>query len=491
MCVFATPEVSLLYVYEVDMKNNILNIIENTDIHQWELPHTENIFKECHSEVFTPYMLTKSLLDMLPENIWENIHLSILDVGCGPGYMSYVTYKYLFDVHKCRLRVLNMLYGIDNNILRLSEFHNALPVPIEHLKCVDVLVEPVIEHLNRFNIVVSNAPYIVSINGKKKTVWPEFIQQCMDYVKPEGYLCVIIPSIWMKPIHPMYSYFTAFNICSIKCLTNNEVYKWFDGNARTPLCYMCVQKIPSNTMAPVTLSVPIYDVIEKNYISCAFQDDKIPLPLYTPSIIFNRLRPLVLKYGSLASIIEKTNCPSKLASFSTSYDASLYKYHNISTCKIEQNEQQLCINYSNVPTKYSSMRKVVLANKMYGVPFYDKGGKYGLSTRDNYVYVSDDDKQCHILATFLRLKFIYVVYESARYRMGYLEKYAFEWIPNILNMNIDISDISDANIHALFGFTNLEIDYIENYVLSLKVVQKKGGFMATDFNIKEVKPNAK
>ena len=54
---------------------------------------------------------------------------------------------------------------------------------------------------------------------------------------------------------------------------------------------------------------------------------------------------------------------------------------------------------------------------------------------------------------FLSTKFILYVYESTRYRMKYLEKYAFEFIPDITKM-IDIignNKINDDLIVKIFG----------------------------------------
>ena len=34
-----------------------------------------------------------------------------------------------------------------------------------------------------------------------------------------------------------------------------------------------------------------------------------------------------------------------------------------------------------------------MANKMYGLPYYDNIGEYGIITRDNYVITNKNEKQ--------------------------------------------------------------------------------------------------
>ena len=96
---------------------------------------------------------------------------------------------------------------------------------------------------------------------------------------------------------------------------------------------------------------------------------------------------------------------------------------------------------------------------MYGIPYYDKDKKYGISSRDNYVYIDEDDIKCRKIYSYLKTKLIIFLYETTRYRMCYLEKYVFEFIPNILN--IPIYEINDENIYKLFNISESEIKNIE------------------------------
>ena len=82
--------------------------------------------------------------------------------------------------------------------------------------------------------------------------------------------------------------------------------------------------------------------------------------------------------------------PNKNAHFSPEKDIQ-YLYANIKTCKLggaNNLSPQLEINYSNKAQAFSGKKKLVLAHKMYGFPYFDKKGEYGISNRDNYVIIN-------------------------------------------------------------------------------------------------------
>ena len=62
---------------------------------------------------------------------------------------------------------------------------------------------------------------------------------------------------------------------------------------------------------------------------------------------------------------------------------------------------------------------------MQGFPYLDGG--LGISRRDNYVILEDRE----IWKQFLSTRFARFLFETTRYRMMYLERYVFEFIPDI------------------------------------------------------------
>ena len=127
---------------------------------------------------------------------------------------------------------------------------------------------------------------------------------------------------------------------------------------------------------------------------------------------------------------------------------------NITTCVLAGGlRPELVLNYSATPQAFHGQKKLVLAHKMYGFPYWDREGQYGIANRDNYVIVGKTAGEFAQLAAFLSTKLALYLFEAARYRMKYLEKYAFEFIPDITRLPgfPPAQDISDETVAAFFG----------------------------------------
>jgi len=102
---------------------------------------------------------------------------------------------------------------------------------------------------------------------------------------------------------------------------------------------------------------------------------------------------------------------------------------------------------------------------MYGIPYYDVSGSFGISHRDNYILEQDqfNSREMKIIQAYLSSALIQYVFDETRYRMQFLEKYAFEYIPNIFKVSKDISlkeAIDDKYLCQLFGLAPHQQDYV-------------------------------
>ena len=109
---------------------------------------------------------------------------------------------------------------------------------------------------------------------------------------------------------------------------------------------------------------------------------------------------------------------------------------------------------------------------MYGFPYYDISGMYGISSRDNYIILEKDYnmRDLLIIQAFLSTKTGIFLFSTTNYRMRYLERYAFEFIPNI-NKIPNFPDIlnksrisKDELIYDFFSFSQNEREKIEKYI---------------------------
>jgi len=304
---------------------------------------------------------------------------------------------------------------------------------------ISIYLFPDINH----NAILSN-----KLNKKQdgKTIWTQFIRHSLDILRDNGHLLVIIPSIWMKPDKAkMYHLLTSYKIKKLKCLTNTETNKIFNGYAQTPTCYFLLEKKKTDNI------ISLYDKDINKYFNYNYSFNK-PIPVYGISVI-NK----IVKYLTSNNKInfKKTNLPSKKVSIVNTID-KIHQYVNIKTCILEKLNPKLVLNYSDYPLAFYNKKKLVLAHKMYGFPFLDLEGKYGISNRDNYVIFSEDNNKLIRLKQFLSTKTALYLFECTRYRMKYLDKYIFELIPDINELDNFPEIINDETIFNYFQFNNEE-----------------------------------
>ena len=99
----------------------------------------------------------------------------------------------------------------------------------------------------------------------------------------------------------------------------------------------------------------------------------------------------------------------------------------------------------------SGKKKLVMAHGMYGFPYLDLKGEYGISNRDKYIIQRETTRELQRLAQFFSHKRALYLFEATRYRMKYLEKYIFELIPDITLLDDFPEEITDETIWNYFS----------------------------------------
>jgi len=273
----------------------------------------------------------------------------------------------------------------------------------------------------------------------------------VNLLREKGNLLVLIPSIWMKPDKAkIYNLLTRYKIRKLKCLTNTETKQIFNGLAQTPTCYFLLEKTPTDYI------ISLYDKDLDQYINYRYFMN-LPIPVYGCSVI-NKMKKYVMNNNI---IVKKTNLPSKFVCIQNKIDKT-HSYINIKTCILDNLNPKLIFNYSDKPLAFYNKKKLILAHKMYGFPFLDLEGKYGISNRDNYVILSNNDNELIKLQQYLSTKTALYLFECTRYRMKYLEKYIFELIPDINKLDNFPEIINDETIFNYFNFNDMERNAINN-----------------------------
>jgi tRNA1(Val) A37 N6-methylase TrmN6 len=420
-----------------------------------------------YGEVNTDFSLIQSIFSLLPDSVFCNPSLRWLDVGAGYGYFSMVLFNKLFvglehviaDPFERAKHILTYsITMIEINPIFKKELLKYFS------KDANIIIKDFLSFSSeeKYDMLIGNVPY--NTNGLVKTptnqksnkkqdgttIWPHFIRKMISHVKENGYLCVIIPSLWMRPDKAkMHQFLCNYKLHKCVTLTNTETNKWFKGNAQTPTCYFTLQKMKTD------YKVSLLDTMNQTYVDYDYKNIETPIPL-THITIINKLQHFVNKCGYIDVI--KTNTPPKHSSIQP-IENKEHPFKNIKTCMLHGFQPSLVFEYSNKELAFANEKKLVLAHKMYGFPYYDSNGSYGISRRDNYVIIKKTHEEFLLLQSFLSSPLALFVYEATRYRMKYLEKEAFLFLPNVCNLE----NFTIENMFNVFDINEKERTFIYNF----------------------------
>lgn len=427
---------------------------------------SDHEYKHLYGEIFTPFSIVNTMLDMMDSSVFSNPSHTFMDGGAGTGYFT-MALCWKLDTHlrKCmpddiqrRQHILeHMVYMCEiraENVKRLKECFGSRANITEG----DFLLYKE----RTFHYVIGNPPY--NCNGIKKvptntsqsktqdgvTIWYSFVRHSLDLLNDNGELLVIIPSLWMRPDKEhMYTCLTHYKLSKIKCLSNTETNKAFKGEAQTPTSMVYLRKTVND------YTVELYDSCMRCYVPYTYQPME-PIPVFGASILHKVRQRLPFK----TITTHKTNMPSRKASLSNVQDTT-HPYENVRTAWIvEQRHVRLIKAYSSIPLAYHGVKKIILAHKMYGFPYLDLEGKYGISNRDTYVIVSDDETYLKKICDFFKTKFALYLLECTRYRMKYVDKHIFDLIPDVTCLEGFPDTIEDTTLFHYFKLSEEEIRVI-------------------------------
>lgn len=455
---------------------SVININENTILKNCFSEYLDYNFelKELYGEINTPFYFINRMLSIIPKENFENKKLKWLDPGSGHGNYSLCLYFILFkslkksipnDQERREHIIKKMIYMVELNkdnipFIREKFGENGNIIETNYLEW-----NPDI----KFDFIIGNPPY--NFNGVKKvptknninkkddgkTIWTEFVKKNISLLKKNGIMNILIPSIWMKPDKAgMYDLLLKYDIDKLHTLNSSETNRIFGFNVQTPICYFLLHNRNLNIN-----KIELYDSLQKEYIMFQLTKNS-PIPLDFSSIV-NKFLRLTNNYGRLNVI--KTNLPKKGVKLIENTNIA-YPFKNIKTTTLNIDKcPELQIRYSNEELAFNKEPKIIMAHKMYGFPYIDNEGIFGICSRDNYVIINKTLKEMELIKQFLSTELILFIFETTRYRMRYLEKYVFEFIPDFSKIDEcwNMFNNNTIDIYNLFSITVEEREFIENY----------------------------
>jgi hypothetical protein len=456
------------------------------------------INKTTYGEVFTPPDFARNmLLETLSQHIFKNPALKWLDIGAGRGCFGVALRCILNDTladaipdaaARDRHIITQMLHMVEINPDNVAGYLRPLFGLDANIHQADYLTwdPPPAVH---YDVIIGNPPFNCdgaikvptnSTTDKRddgRTVWPHFVRKtlvlmrrCGEQGNSSATMCILIPSIWMKPADKSGIFdelvTSKFGVVSrLRCFTSLESNRIFrsGGGAQTPCCYFAY-KANTNKNSKNTCIELRDDNAETGNTLYSVTPPR-PIPLCGASII-NKLLALMSRTTGQHVRVFKTNMPGKGVTLSPGATATEEHTHPcIHSCTIctdndgMKNLPQLSIRYSSHPCAYAGVPKIVLAHKMYGYPYLDLAGEYGISNRDSYVIelvcgadgLPDTAWAVQMMA-YLSSPIALMVYDATRYRMQYLERYAFELLP--------MPPFPFSNAAHILGLTASEIAFL-------------------------------
>jgi tRNA1(Val) A37 N6-methylase TrmN6 len=392
------------------------------------------------------------MFSLIPENFFYDPGKTWLDPCCGEGYFAILLYNKLFDClggvfpdeKERKQHILhNMIYQIEYNYEHIPHLYSLFGEDANIL-CCDYLESC---NIGTFDFIIGNPPF--NVGGKIKTpclkntdkkkdgkrVWDSFVRKSVESLKDGGFLLFITPSIWMKKNNYFHEYMTQFNICRLHTLNNTESNYIFHGNAQTPTSYYLLQVSDGDEHGSRVVNV--YDETIEKYVE--WKKSYGTIPVYAASCFLKCIQKIQAKRenakrtGEIVKVLsdytKKTNMPSKKIKFlKEKLEGSFLHQLHMSIRSIKKGNK-LDITYSNLPCVFHGIEKLIFTN---GYVFHDISGTYGISNRDLYVISGlKREKLIEIGEKLLGgsgVETIFPPFKGMRFRMGYLEKYYFNYI---------------------------------------------------------------
>lgn len=351
-----------LQMSKITIDNSSFDVIKQ---YYDEILNTDKSTYKSTNDEPTPIDCITEMITKIPNELWKNKELSILDPCCGNGNFSIPIIFELLKYHDKKTILEKILEFNDINESRLENVRSVF--------CSEKYNLQITNHnfitfntTKKYDLIVANPPYAKLLeNGKRASknhnLIKDFIEKALSQLKPNGYLLFITPDNWMS--------YADRNVL-IQIITTLQIIHLDIHNAKKYF-----KKIGSSFTWYIIQNCPFYKNInvsgiwkKKEYVSSVKSTKRKYIPLLYNQIVQN--------------ILSKTIDNISLPKFDIKTSSDLHKYTKakfISTEKTEEFKYKLIHTpsqtvYSSRPHKFQEGYKIFISTTDKYRVFIDKCG---------------------------------------------------------------------------------------------------------------------
>ena len=351
-----------LQMSKITIDNSSFDVIKQ---YYDEILNTDKSTYKSTNDEPTPIDCITEMITKIPNELWKNKDLSILDPCCGNGNFSIPIIFELLKYHDKKTILEKILEFNDINESRLENVRSVFCSEKYNLQITnhDFIT---FNTTKKYDLIVANPPYAKLLeNGKRASknhnLIKDFIEKALSQLKPNGYLLFITPDNWMS--------YADRNVL-IQIITTLQIIHLDIHNAKKYF-----KKIGSSFTWYIIQNCPFYKNInvsgiwkKKEYVSSVKSTKRKYIPLLYNQIVQN--------------ILSKTIDNISLPKFDIKTSSDLHKYTKakfISTEKTEEFKYKLIHTpsqtvYSSRPHKFQEGYKIFISTTDKYRVFIDKCG---------------------------------------------------------------------------------------------------------------------
>jgi hypothetical protein len=407
-------------------------------------------------EVFTPEELVREMLDRIPVSVWENPQSTFLDPCMGKG-------TFLIDI----LRRLTTIYGYrkEDAISRIYGYYVRVKYPnyLQRGGFTNVFHKNFLnENIDmKFDVIVGNPPYQENGATGDNKLYLRFISKSINLVVDEGYMMFVTPKKGIENIissDKNREYFPQKKkICYLALDTPAKHFK-----VGSSFCYFLIQNNNDYYQPSQIEFITHNQNVETKQVNL-YSFDKLPkyfddvtLSILNKTVFTEEpkfdLKTMFRPNGKNYFRIRKKQIENGVVKKNRDDD---FSFKIFDTLKLKGNT----FYYLNYPLDAHYKKKVLLSKGgSVPCPIFDSVGEFSAS--DNIFYLEvETNADGENFVNFVNSKLLTFLMDT----MTKGSDMDFSWsISNIKKIPMNLLN-NTQNVYDYYGFTEQEIDRIENY----------------------------